>query len=153
MDCSPGADMSPAVDPYCVFNQAIAEHLAVVGALRDQQALLQQIAEEMTRAILAGKKVLWCGNGGSAADSQHLAAELMGRFRRDRRALPSMALTTNTSILTAIGNDYGYEKIFQRQVEAMCTKGDVLVGISTSGSSKNVCAALQTARQIGAYTV
>ena len=107
----------------------------------------------MTRAIFEGKKVLWCGNGGSAADSQHLAAELMGRFRRERRGLPSIALTTDTSILTAIGNDYGYEKVFQRQVEALCVKGDVLVGISTSGNSKNVCGALETARQMGAFTV
>jgi D-sedoheptulose 7-phosphate isomerase len=145
--------MSPAVDPSSVFDQAIAEHLLVVGSLRNQGTLLQRIAEEMTRAILAGKKVLWCGNGGSAADSQHLAAELMGRFRRERCAFPSIALTTDTSILTAIGNDYGYERVFQRQVEALCSKGDVVVGISTSGSSKNVCAALQTARQIGAFTV
>jgi D-sedoheptulose 7-phosphate isomerase len=100
-----------------------------------------------------GKKVLWCGNGGSAADSQHLAAELMGRFRRERRALPSIALTTDTSILTAIGNDYGYERVFQRQVEALCMSGDALVGISTSGNSKNVCAALETARSLGAFTV
>ncbi|MFZ0420903.1 MAG: D-sedoheptulose 7-phosphate isomerase [Candidatus Sulfotelmatobacter sp.] len=127
--------------------------MAVIGSLRDLQSLLQRIAEEMTRAILAGKKVFWCGNGGSAADSQHLAAELMGRFQRERCALPSIALTTDTSILTAIANDYGYERVFQRQVEALCSRGDVLVGISTSGSSKNVCAALQTARQIGAFTV
>ena len=145
--------MSHAFDPTSVFGQAIEEHLAVIDLLRDQQSLLQSIGEEMTRAIVAGKKILWCGNGGSAADSQHLAAELMGRFRRERCAVPSIALTTDTSILTAVGNDYGYERIFQRQVEALCTKGDVLVGISTSGSSKNVCAALQTARQIGAFTV
>jgi D-sedoheptulose 7-phosphate isomerase len=145
--------MSHAFDPTSVFGQAIEEHLAVIDLLRDQQSLLQGIGEEMTRTILAGKKVLWCGNGGSAADSQHLAAELMGRFRRERCAFPSIALTTDTSILTAVGNDYGYERVFQRQVEALCTKGDVLVGISTSGSSKNVCAALQTARQIGAFTV
>ena len=145
--------MPLSFDSSSVFDQAIAEHLTVVGSLRDQQPLLQRIAEEITRAILAGKKVLWCGNGGSAADSQHLAAELMGRFRRERCALPSIALTTDTSILTAIGNDYGYERVFQRQVEALCTKGDVLVGISTSGSSKNVCAALETARQMGAYTI
>jgi len=107
----------------------------------------------MAGAILSGKKVLWCGNGGSAADSQHLAAELMGRFCRERNALPSIALTTDTSILTAVGNDYGYEKVFQRQIEALCTKGDVVVGISTSGSSKNVFAALQTARDMGAFTV
>jgi len=145
--------MSPVVDPSLVFDQAIAEHLAVINSLRGQQPLLQRIAQEMTRAILAGKKILWCGNGGSAADSQHLAAELMGRFRRERRGFPSIALTTDTSILTAVANDYGYERVFQRQIEALCTKGDVLVGISTSGSSKNVCAALQTARQFGAFTV
>jgi D-sedoheptulose 7-phosphate isomerase len=145
--------MSNAFDPSSIFSQAIEDHLAVIASLRDQQSLLERIAEGMTRAVLGGKKVLWCGNGGSAADSQHLAAELMGRFRRERSAVPSIALTTDTSVLTAVGNDYGYEKVFQRQVEALCTKGDVLVGISTSGSSKNVCAALQTARQIGAFTV
>ena len=125
--------MSRAFDPSSVFGQAIEEHLAVIELLRDQQSLLQGIGEEMTRAIVAGKKVLWCGNGGSATDSQHLAAELMGRFRRERCAIASIALTTDTSILTAVGNDYGYERIFQRQVDALCTKGDVLVGISTSG--------------------
>jgi D-sedoheptulose 7-phosphate isomerase len=145
--------MPLAFDSSSIFSQAIEDHLTVIGSLRNQQPLLQRIAEEMTRAILAGKKVLWCGNGGSAADSQHLAAELMGRFRRERCALPSIALTTDTSILTAIGNDYGYERVFQRQVEALCNRGDILVGISTSGSSKNVCAALRTARQIGAFTV
>jgi len=145
--------MSLAFDPSSFFFQAIEDHLAIIRSLRDLQAPLQRIAGEMTRAILASKKVLWCGNGGSAADSQHLAAELMGRFQRERCAIPSIALTTDTSILTAIANDYGYERVFQRQVEALCTKGDVLVGISTSGSSKNVCAALQTARQIGAFTV
>lgn len=145
--------MSLAFDPSSVFGQAIDDHLAVIDLLREQQSLLQGIGEEMSRAILAGRKVLWCGNGGSAADSQHLAAELMGRFRQERCALPSIALTTDTSILTAVGNDYGYERVFQRQVEALCARGDVLVGISTSGSSKNVCAALQTGRQIGAFTV
>jgi D-sedoheptulose 7-phosphate isomerase len=148
-----GEEILLAFDPSSVFSQAIEDHLKVIDSLRDQQSLLQGIAEEVTRAILAGKKILWCGNGGSAADSQHLAAELMGRFRQERCALPSIALTTDTSILTAVGNDYGYEKVFQRQVEALCSRGDVLVGISTSGSSKNVCAALQTARQIGAFTV
>jgi D-sedoheptulose 7-phosphate isomerase len=140
-------------DPSSVFRQAIDEHLAVIDSLKDQESVLQMIAEEMARAIFAGHKVLWCGNGGSAADSQHLAAELMGRFRKERSALPSIALTTDTSILTAVGNDYGYERVFQRQVEALCNKGDVLVGISTSGLSKNVYAALQTARQIGARTI
>jgi len=140
-------------DPSSLFRQAIDEHLAVIDSLKGQESVLQMIAEEMARAIFAGHKVLWCGNGGSAADSQHLAAELLGRFRKERSALPSIALTTDTSILTAVGNDYGFERIFQRQVEALCNKGDVLVGISTSGSSKNVYAALQTARQIGARTI
>lgn len=145
--------MSKVLSPTSVFLQAIEDHLTVIGSLRDEQPQLERIAAGMTQAVLAGKKVLWCGNGGSAADSQHLAAELMGRFRRERCAVPSIALTTDTSVLTAVGNDYGYERVFQRQVEALCTKGDVLVGISTSGSSKNVCAALQTARQLGAFTV
>ena len=143
--------MSISLNPALVFQQTIREHLAVIQAMSTQQEVFEHIAKEIARAILDGKKVLWCGNGGSAADSQHMAAELMGRFRRERRGLPSIALTTDTSILTAIGNDYGYEKVFQRQVEALCVKGDVLVGISTSGNSKNVCTALETARKIGAF--
>jgi D-sedoheptulose 7-phosphate isomerase len=141
------------VNPSVIFQNAIADHLAVIQALSDQQATLERIAGEMTRAIFAGKKVLWCGNGGSAADSQHLAAELMGRFRRERRGLPSIALTTDTSVLTAIGNDYGYDKVFERQVAGLCVKGDVLVGISTSGNSRNVCAAIETARALGAFAI
>lgn len=136
-----------------VFTEAIAEHLNVVQTLQAQQPLLELVAAEMTRAIGTGKKVLWCGNGGSAADSQHLAAELVGRFRRERRGLPSIALTTDTSILTAIANDYGYDDIFRRQVEALCEEGDIVVGITTSGNSKNVCAALRAASLSGAYTV
>jgi D-sedoheptulose 7-phosphate isomerase len=135
-----------------LFQDAITEHIAVVQGLMGQQSNLERIAKEMCRALFSGGKILWCGNGGSAADSQHMAAELMGRFRRERRGLPSIALTTDTSILTAIGNDYGYEKVFQRQVEALCLPGDVVVGISTSGNSKNVCAALETANQMGAFT-
>ena len=136
-----------------LFRRAVAEHIAVVDAMSGQEREFERIANEMSRAVLSGNKILWCGNGGSAADSQHLAAELMGRFRRERRGLPSIALTTDTSILTAIGNDYGFERVFQRQVEALCMKGDVIVGISTSGNSPNVCAALESARQIGAFTV
>ena len=145
--------MSSPVNPSLVIQQAIADHVAVIQALPAQQALLEKIAAEMTRAVLAGNKVLWCGNGGSAADSQHLAAELVGRFRRERRSLPSIALTTDTSLLTAVANDYGYESVFSRQVEALCRAGDVVVGISTSGNSRNICAALETARSIGAFTV
>lgn len=142
-----------SLSPSLVFQRAITEHIEVIQTIASQQEILERIAEEMTRAVFAGKKVLWCGNGGSAADSQHMAAELMGRFRRERRGLASIALTTDTSILTAIGNDYGYERVFARQVEALCSKGDVVVGISTSGNSKNVCAALETAQQLGAFTV
>jgi len=135
------------------FQTAVSDHIAVIRALSSQLSVLEKIAVEMTRAICAGNKILWCGNGGSAADSQHLAAELVGRFRRERRGLASIALTTDTSILTAVGNDYGYEKVFQRQVEALCVNGDVLVGLSTSGNSRNVCAAIETARRFGAFTV
>src|SRR5476649_2723486 len=108
------------------------------------------IVAAMVAAFRNGKKVLWCGNGGSAADAQHLAAELIGRFRSERRALPSIALTADTAVLTAIANDCGFAEIFDRQVEALCAPGDVVVGISTSGKSLNVCAALQRAHELGA---
>ena len=136
-----------------VFARAIEEHLRVIAQLEAQQPLLETIANEMTDAILSGNKVLWCGNGGSAADSQHLAAEFVGRFRRERKGLPSISLTVDTSVLTSIGNDYGYDEVFRRQVEAHCEEGDVLVGISTSGNSKNVVAAIEEAKKLGAFTV
>lgn len=140
-------------DTSAIFTEAIEEHVRVIQALHSQQPVLERIAMKMSRAILDGHKILWCGNGGSAADSQHLAAELVGRFLLERRALPSIALTTDTSILTAIGNDYGYEHVFRRQVEALAAPGDVVVGLSTSGNSRNVCLALEAARTIGATTV
>jgi D-sedoheptulose 7-phosphate isomerase len=134
-------------------DSAFREHLDAVQSLYYQQAALARIAARMASAISGGKKILWCGNGGSAADSQHLAAELVGRFQRERKGLPSIALTCDTSILTAVGNDYGYENIFSRQVEALCVSGDIVVGISTSGNSRNVLNALETANALGAYTV
>ena len=100
-----------------------------------------------------GGAILWCGNGGSASDSQHIAAELVGRFKENRRPLRSIALSTDTSVLTCIGNDFGYEEVFSRQVEAIGRPGDVLVGISTSGRSPNVNAAFTTARSVGVTTV
>jgi D-sedoheptulose 7-phosphate isomerase len=136
-----------------IFEQAIDEHLKVIRSLHDQVPLLHRIASRMSRTILDGGTILWCGNGGSAADAQHLAAELVGRFLRERRGLPSIALTTDTSALTSIANDYGYEHVFRRQVEALCVSGDVVVGLSTSGNSKNVSLALESARQRGAFTV
>jgi D-sedoheptulose 7-phosphate isomerase len=121
--------------------------------MEQQQAVLVAIAEAMTAALYAGRKILWCGNGGSAADAQHLAAEIVGRFRQNRRGLASIALTTDTSILTAVANDFGFEAVFARQVEALGNAGDVLVGISTSGNSPNVVAALKQASAQGLVTV
>jgi D-sedoheptulose 7-phosphate isomerase len=136
-----------------VFADAIAEHLTIVRQFVAQEDAFERAAVRITDCLLAGDKILWCGNGGSAADSQHLAAELVGRFRQTRRAFPSIALTTDTSVLTAIANDGSYDEVFERQVEALGQPGDVLVGISTSGNSKNVCAALAKARELGLFTV
>jgi D-sedoheptulose 7-phosphate isomerase len=136
-----------------IFDQALAEHLAVVQALPSQRRILEQIASEMVLAVRTGGKILWCGNGGSAADAQHLNGQLVVRFRHDRGGIPSIALTTDTSILTAASNNYGYEHIFQRQVETLARRGDVVVAISTSGNSRNVYLALEAARKLGAVTV
>ncbi|HTJ28161.1 MAG TPA: D-sedoheptulose 7-phosphate isomerase [Candidatus Limnocylindria bacterium] len=111
------------------------------------------IVAAMVRAFRDGNKVLWFGNGGSAADAQHLAAEFSGRFLRERGGLPSEALTVNTSAVTAIANDFGYEQLFARMVEALAKPGDVVVGITTSGTSKNVVRGLEKAKEIGATTV
>jgi phosphoheptose isomerase len=116
-------------------------------------AAIARAAELLRDAVLAGKKVLLCGNGGSAADAQHLAAELVGRFVLERRPLAAIALTTDTSALTAIANDYGYEHVFARQVDALGAQGDVLVAITTSGTSKNVVAAAAVARTRGMKVV
>lgn len=106
-----------------------------------------------TEALKNGHKILLCGNGGSAADAQHIAAELSGRYKSDRRGLAGIALTTDTSVLTAVGNDFGFDRIFDRQVEAIARNGDVLIGISTSGHSKNVVRALSLARNMGCRTI
>jgi len=114
---------------------------------------IAEAAQAIAASLAAGNKVLVMGNGGSAADAQHLAAELVGRFLRERRALPAVALTTDTSILTAVGNDYGFDEIFKRQVEALARSGDVVIGISTSGRSNNVFHALTAANTLGCRTV
>jgi D-sedoheptulose 7-phosphate isomerase len=145
--------MSSGPDAASVFGAAIAEHLEVVRQVEQQQAVLESIALAMTVSLRAGGKILWCGNGGSAGDSQHLAAELVGRFQRERRGMASLALTTDTSALTSIANDYGYAAVFSRQVQALGVAGDVVVGISTSGNSENVVCALRTAREQGLVTV
>ena len=113
---------------------------------------LRALIDATGRALRRGNKLLVFGNGGSAADSQHIAAELVGRYARERRGLPAIALTTDTSILTSVGNDYGFEHIFARQVEALAAPGDVALGISTSGNSPNVKLGLLCARRIGGVT-
>ena len=145
--------MTPSLNLASVFTDAVTEHLAIISQLDSQRESFERVAIRMTECLLQGHKVLWCGNGGSAADAQHLAAELVGRFRSERRALPSIALTADTSVLTAIANDCGFAEIFDRQLEALCAPGDVVVGISTSGKSRNVCAALERAHGLGAFTV
>jgi D-sedoheptulose 7-phosphate isomerase len=115
--------------------------------------VLENIAEALIKALRAGNKILLFGNGGSAADSQHIAAELVGRFQRERKALPAMALTTDTSILTSIGNDYSFEKVFSRQIEALGQPGDVAIGLSTSGNSPNVIQAVKAAQKMGMITI
>jgi D-sedoheptulose 7-phosphate isomerase len=121
-------------------SEACAEDIAVVGQL-------------MVDVLAQGGTIYWCGNGGSAADSQHLAAELVGRFKGDRRALRSAALSTDSSVLTCVANDYSYDSIFSRQIEALGRAGDLLVGISTSGNSGNVLKAFEAAKQLGLHTV
>jgi D-sedoheptulose 7-phosphate isomerase len=145
--------MPSGPDAKDVFGKAIQAHQDVIRQMEQQEHVLTAIALAMTVSLHAGGKILWCGNGGSASDAQHLAAEIVGRFRQNRRGLASIALTTDTSILTAVANDFGFETVFARQVEALGNAGDVLVGISTSGNSPNVVAALKQARAQGLVTV
>jgi D-sedoheptulose 7-phosphate isomerase len=135
------------------FADAINRHLAVVRLLESQRERLEEIAARMTQAVLDGRKILWCGNGGSASDAQHLAAELVGRFRRNRSGLASLALTANAAAVIGIANDPGFQEVFARQVEALCSPGDVFVGISTSGNSRNVYLGQLRAHELGAFTV
>ena len=131
----------------------IEESMQLKESLRAEAKTLVAIADELVQALRRGNKVLLFGNGGSAADAQHIACELAGRFSRDREPLPAIALTTNTSSLTAIANDYGYEAVFARQLRGLVTKGDIVIGISTSGSSANVLLAIEEANRRGAVTV
>ena len=132
----------------------IEEHERAIAALKtDCLTDISRFAEACREAIAAGHTVYLMGNGGSACDCQHFAAELVGRFQKERRAMASVALTTDTSILTALANDYGYDAVFVRQVEALVRAGDVVVGITTSGNSPNILKALAKARDLGAVTV
>lgn len=135
------------------FIDQLEDHIQVMNLSKALAPLVEQVGQQWIDALRAGGKILLMGNGGSAADAQHIAAELVGRYLCERKGLPSIALTTDTSILTAVGNDYGYEAIFSRQVEALARPEDVVVGYSTSGNSANVCAAMATAKAMGCYTV
>ncbi len=132
------------------FKESAEVKLAFLESYEDR---ILEIAQILATAIKDGNKILLFGNGGSAADAQHIAAEIVGRFKKERKALPAIALTTDTSILTAVGNDYGFENIFSRQLEALCMPGDVAIGISTSGNSPNVLKGIKTAHDYGATTV
>ncbi len=132
----------------------VASHLDLVErAFAECRPDLERAATLLMGVLQAGNKVLLCGNGGSAADCQHMAAEIVGRFEKERRGLPAIALTTDTSVLTALGNDYGFDSIFARQVEAIARPGDLLWGFSTSGRSPNVLRALAAAEDRGCHTL
>jgi D-sedoheptulose 7-phosphate isomerase len=132
---------------------AINEHQVMFVKLSDLIPQIIQVADVLKACIKRGGKILLMGNGGSAADSQHIAAEIVGRFKKERKGLAAIALTTDTSIITSVGNDYGYDYIFARQVEALCRPEDVVIGITTSGNSKNVIAAIEEANKLGATTI
>jgi D-sedoheptulose 7-phosphate isomerase len=142
-----------ATQPLAIISQRIEASIVVKQKLLRYAEIYAGVAERMIRAFRAGNKILLFGNGGSAADAQHIAAEFVGRYYLDRPALPAQALTVNTSSLTAIGNDYAYDQIFSRQIEAFGKVGDVAIGISTSGNSRNVVEALRVARSNGIVTV
>ena len=134
--------------------QIFTEHAAVAArAARELPPVLARIVAALDTCLRDGHKVLACGNGGSAAEAQHLVAELVGRFLEERRALPAIALTADTATLTALGNDYGYERVFARQLEALAGRGDLLFAFSTSGNSTNVVLAARTARTLGCTVV
>lgn len=135
------------------LDTAFEQHLIAVEELRRQSDTLQAMGQAIRDSLAAGGKLLLMGNGGSAADAQHIAAEFVGRFRNERRALPALALTTDSSILTSVGNDYGFDAIFARQIEGLAAAGDVVLGISTSGNSRNVVQGIHAARKQGCRTL
>ena len=137
-----------------LLTRSLEEHLQAIQALLDSRLPEIDAAGSLIwEALKSGNKILLCGNGGSAADAQHIAAELVGRYEQERRAFPAISLTTDTSALTALSNDYGYEGVFARQVEALAAAGDVLIAISTSGKSPNIVKAAEQARALGCRTI
>ncbi|HVZ83774.1 MAG TPA: SIS domain-containing protein [Terracidiphilus sp.] len=148
----PSKSISPA-SAQTVFQRALNDAVAVYANLGGLEPALERAAALCSRALLSGNKLLACGNGGSASDAQHLAGELVGRYKGDRRPWPAIALSADSAVLTCIGNDYGYEQVFARQVTGLGKPGDVLVVFSTSGRSPNVLRALEAARTAGLQSV
>jgi D-sedoheptulose 7-phosphate isomerase len=137
-----------------IIKNEIEQHILAAESLKDQlMPLIKNVSEILIDTIRTGNKIILFGNGGSAADAQHIAAELSGRYRKERKALPALALTTDTSALTAISNDYGFKYMFSRQVEALAERGDAVIGISTSGNSENVVHAISIASNLGCKTI
>tara|TARA_B100001175_G_C19262172_1_gene519977 strand:+ start:150 stop:728 length:579 start_codon:yes stop_codon:yes gene_type:complete len=137
-----------------IISSHIQEHKNVLNSFNDEMIeKIEDISNILVKALSSGNTIFWCGNGGSAGDSQHLAAELIGRFKDDRKPLKSIALTTDTSAITCISNDYSYDKIFERQIEGLGVEGDILVGISTSGNSENIINAIKKCKTIGVKSI
>ena len=136
-----------------IFSHQLSNHIEVMQSLQQLAPTIEQVGQQWITALKNKGKILLMGNGGSAADAQHIAAEIVGRYLRERRGLPAIALTTDTSILTAVSNDYGYDMVFARQIEALAQPNDVVVGYSTSGNSDNVCSAIVVAKKMGCYSV
>lgn len=136
-----------------LIRNTLEEHISVARATQALEPMIAEAGQICAGALQSGKRIYLCGNGGSAADAQHIAAELIGRFVGERRSLPAIALTTDTSALTAIGNDYGYDQVFSRQVEGLLEEGDVLIAISTSGNSANILKAVEVARERSARVI
>lgn len=135
------------------FQENLSHHQDVMKQLPALFPQMEAVAQKMLDVVKNGGKVFWMGNGGSAADAQHMAAELIGRFKLERPAMASIALTTDSSILTCLSNDYDFSVVFSRQLEGLCNEKDLVVGISTSGNSENVLKGIRMAKQKGAYTV
>lgn len=136
-----------------IWQEVLKGHRAALESLSQVEKPILEAAEVISSCLRSGKKVLFCGNGGSAADAQHLAAELVGRFQKERKAMPALALHTDTSALTSIANDYGFEQVYARQVQAHGRQGDVLVALSTSGNSVNIIRAAEEANRLGMKVV
>lgn len=152
MGCVPIRCRDPG-ERKTMLNTMIDAHVRCMENLKTMAPALKEAGDMLLQCLLDGHKIMICGNGGSAGDAQHFAAEIVGRFEKERRAFPAVALSTDTSILTAVGNDYGFHEVFSRQVDGLGRPGDLLIGISTSGNSENVVRAVRRAGAMGMNTV